>query len=77
MAAQWLRLSAPTAGGMGSIPGQGSQLLQAKLHGQMNRKKTRLVGLSNRHLFSHSSAIQKFIIQVATQVVYGEGFVPG
>ena len=52
-------------------------LLQAKLHGQTNRKKTRLVGLSNRHLFSHSSAIQKFIIQVATQVVYGEGFVPG
>lgn len=62
---------------MGSISAQGSQLLQAKLHGQMNRKKTRLIGLSNRRLFSHSSEIQKFIIKVATQAAYGEAFVPG
>ena len=30
---QWLRLSAPSAGDMGSIPGQGTKLPSATWHG--------------------------------------------
>ena len=75
MAAQWWRLSLPLQGAW--VQSLVREVKSCKLHGQMNRKKTRLVGLSNRHLFSHSSEIQKFIIKVATRVVYGEAFVPG
>ena len=31
---QWLRLHAPTLGGVGSIPGQGTKILHAVQHGQ-------------------------------------------
>ena len=31
---QWLRLCASSAGGSGSIPGQGTQMLRAGRHGQ-------------------------------------------
>ena len=36
---QWLGLHASTAGGPGSIPGQGTKILQAQ-HGQKNTKQT-------------------------------------
>ena len=74
MAAQWWRLSAPTAGGMCSIPGQGSQILQTAW---TNEQKENQTGWLKQQTLSHSSEIQKFIIKVATWVVYGEAFVPG
>ena len=40
MAAQWWRLSAPTAGGMGSIPGQGSQILQTAWTNEQKENQT-------------------------------------
>ena len=36
---QWLRLCASTAGGTGSIPGQGTKILHAEWHGQKFKKK--------------------------------------
>ena len=42
LAAQWLRLRASTAGGLGSIPGQGTKMLQAMLFRQ--KKKKNLLG---------------------------------
>ena len=36
---QWLGLCASTVGGRGSIPGRGTKILQAALHGQKKRKK--------------------------------------
>ena len=38
LAVQWLRLRASTAGGMGSIPGQGTKIPHAALHGQKKEK---------------------------------------
>ena len=38
---QWLGLGAFTAEGMGSIPGQGTKVLQAMWHGQKKKKKKR------------------------------------
>ena len=35
---QWLRLRAPTAGGMGSIPGWGTKILHAACCGQKKKK---------------------------------------
>ena len=35
---QWLRLRAPTVGGMGSIPGQGTKIPHAVQHGQKTYK---------------------------------------
>ena len=37
LAVLWLRLRASTVGGMGSIPGWGSKILHAVLHGQINQ----------------------------------------
>ena len=34
---QWLRLRAPTAGGLGSIPGQGTKIPHAVWFGQKNK----------------------------------------
>ena len=39
LAVQWLELCASTAGGMGLIPGQGTEILQATQHGQKQKKK--------------------------------------
>ena len=39
LAVQWLGLCASTAGGMGLIPGQGTEILQATQHGQKQKKK--------------------------------------
>ena len=36
---QWLRLHASTAGGGGSIPGQGTKIPHALGHGQKKKKK--------------------------------------
>ena len=41
MAVQWLRLSAFTATGSGSIPGQGAKSLQTTLWSQNKKKKER------------------------------------
>ena len=38
---QWLRLRASTAGGMGSIPGQGTKNLHAARHSQNKKQKTK------------------------------------
>ena len=38
---QWLRFSAPNAGGMGSIPDQGTKILHAKWCSQFKKKKTK------------------------------------
>ena len=35
---QWLGLCASTAGGVGSIPGQGTKILKAMQHGQKKKK---------------------------------------
>ena len=40
---QWLRLHASTAGGMGSIPGQGTKIPHALRHGQKKKKKRQFV----------------------------------
>ena len=42
---QWLRLHASTAGGGGSIPGQGTKIPHALGHGQKKKKKRREVYL--------------------------------
>ena len=39
LAVQWLGLHASTAGGMRSIPGQGTKILQAVRCGQKKKKK--------------------------------------
>ena len=39
LAVQWLRLCAPNAEGMGSIPGWGAKTLHATWHGQKKKKK--------------------------------------
>ena len=36
---QWLRLQAFTAGGVGSIPGQGTKIAHTKQHDQKAKKK--------------------------------------
>ena len=36
---QWLRLHAPNAGGMGSIPGLGTKILRAPRHSKEKKKK--------------------------------------
>ena len=36
---QWLRLSTSNAGGMGSIPGQGTKIRHAVWHGHKEKKK--------------------------------------
>ena len=41
LAVQWLRLCASTAGGVGSIPGQGTKIPHASLPGQKIKKKTK------------------------------------
>ena len=38
LAVQWLRLHAPNAEGMGSIPGRGTKILHATWHNQKKRK---------------------------------------
>ena len=40
---QWLRLHASTAGGVGSIPGQGTKILHTVQHGQKKKKKGMVV----------------------------------
>ena len=37
LAVQWLRLCVPNAGGMGSIPGRGTKILDATQCGQINK----------------------------------------
>ena len=37
--AQWLRIRASTAGGMGSIPGQGNKIPHAAWRGQKTNKQ--------------------------------------
>ena len=39
---QWLGLHASTAGGMGSIPGQGTKILYATQHGQKKKKNKQI-----------------------------------
>ena len=39
MVVQWLGFHASTAGGQGSIPGQGTKIPQAAWHGQKKKKK--------------------------------------
>ena len=39
LAVQWLGLHASTAGGTGSIPGQGTKIPHALQHGQIKEKK--------------------------------------
>ena len=39
MAVQWLRLGAFTAVGLGSIPGQGTKILQALWHEKEKKKR--------------------------------------
>ena len=41
---QWLRLRATTAGGKGSIPGQGTKIPHAKQCGQKEKKKKDHIG---------------------------------
>ena len=40
---QWLRLCASTAGGAGSIPGQGTKIPHAALCGQRKNKKAHII----------------------------------
>ena len=41
LAVQWLRLCAPNAEGMGSIPDWGAKTLHATWHGQKKKKKSK------------------------------------
>ena len=41
LAVQWLRLCAPSAGGMGSIPGHETEISHAMQHGQKPKKKSK------------------------------------
>ena len=40
LAVQWLRLRASTAGGKGSITGQGTKIPQAERHGQKKKRQS-------------------------------------
>ena len=51
---KWLRLHASTAGDTGSIPGQGTKILQATQHGQ--KKKKYLILYAD---FFHLNLLQK------------------
>ena len=42
---QWLRLDTSTAGGRGSIPGQGTKIPHALGHGQKNKKGRKYISL--------------------------------
>ena len=54
MVVQGLRLNVFTAEGPGSIPGQGTKILQAALHSQEQNQKTK-----NKNGKSHTSLICK------------------
>ena len=43
---QWLGLCAPTAGGMGSIPGHGTKIPQAAWRGQKKKNKEKTLQTS-------------------------------
>ena len=43
LAVQWLRLCAPNAGGMGSIPGQGTKVRHAPQHSQKEKRKKKCI----------------------------------
>ena len=43
LAVQWLRLHAPKAGGTGSIPGQGTKILQGAVKKKQKKKNPKLV----------------------------------
>ena len=43
LAVQWLGLHASTAGGMGSIPAQGTKILHAEWHSKKKEKKKIIV----------------------------------
>ena len=45
---QWLRFHASIAGGMGSIPGQGTKIPHATWHSQLKKKKMKGKGAHNR-----------------------------
>ena len=47
---QWLRLCTPKAGCMGSIPGWGTKILCATLHGQKTKQKTQKTSEKSQEL---------------------------
>ena len=56
---QWLRLHVPTAGGMGSILGQGTKIPHASWFGQINKlaimsKEIKLIKTKNQFLLNFS-----------------------
>ena len=54
MVVQWLRLFALNAGGLGSIPGQGTRSYMPQLRprgSQINKNKNRLMSEYGDHLF--------------------------
>ena len=61
LAVQWLRLHAPTAGGAGSIPGQGTKILHAAPCGQKKTKK--------REKIYHGNAFSLLYFISNTQVI--------
>ena len=62
LAVQWLRLHASTAGGMGSIPGQGTKFPTCMLRGAAKKKKKNLSIKKKRlavcRLFGHFRLFQ-------------------
>ena len=54
---QWLRFHASIAGGMGSIPGQGTKIPHATWHSQLKKKK------DERELTTDSRSSKKELTQ--------------
>ena len=58
MAGQWLRLCATTAGGVGSIPGQGTKIPYASWHSK--NKKKNIIGIFKKPF--HYLGISKLFV---------------
>ena len=62
LAVQWLRLLAPNAGDMGSIPGQETKIPHATQHGQKQKQKQNNGHLKEMERFSHSVFFVMFLV---------------
>ena len=58
---QWLRLRASTAGGTGSIPGQGTRILHATCLGHKKKKK------KDKKVFNNGNVLIEILILVFTK----------
>ena len=68
---QWLGPCASTAGGMGSIPGQGTKIPQAAWCGQRKKKRRKEISFQSPSL--NSPSVDEGIPRAVTQVLLHSG----